>query len=175
MIDGLSENVMKENCFIDRISWAAPEDQQELVPLFLALYAHDVPEAAAPELTDVEAHINLLTDQSTPHRLAIAWSCDGVAMALASAAVFVSVSDPRRDHWRQVELKELFVLSEFRGHEIGAALFDWVANWAFANGACRMDWHVKSDNHRGISFYEAHGAEIIRSRLSMRKPLKAKP
>ncbi len=95
-------------------------------------------------------------------------------MALASAAVFVSVSDPRPDHWRQVELKELFVLSEYRGREIGASLFDWVKDWAVANGAIRMDWHVKSDNNRGISFYEAHGAEIVDSRLSMRKALEAK-
>ena len=171
---GRSESVMKKNRFIDRISWATAEDQQALIPLFLALYAHDVPEAAAPELKEVEAHISLLTDPNTPHRLAIAWSRDGLAMALAAVAVFVSVSDPRRDHWRQVELKELFVLSEFRGHEIGAALFDWVEDWAVANRVSRMDWHVKSDNHRGVSFYEARGAEIVRSRLSMRKRLKAK-
>ena len=166
---------MKKNRSIYRISWATYEDQQALVPLFLALYAHDVPEAATPDREDVEAHIALLTDLTTPHKLAIAWSGDGVAMALAAAAVFVSVSDPRRDQWRQVELKELFVLPEFRSREIGAALLDWIEDWATLNGVSRMDWHVKSDNHRGIAFYEAHGAELVRSRLSMRKRLKAKP
>lgn len=173
-ITGQSESVMKKNRFINRISWATSEDQQALVPLFLALYAHDVPEAAAPELKEVEAHIALLTDPNTPHRLAIAWSRDGTAMALAAAAVFVSVSDPRRDHWRQVELKELFVLSELRSQEIGAALLDWIEDWAMVNGVSRMDWHVKSDNHRGVSFYEARGAEVVRSRISMRKRLNAK-
>lgn len=156
---------------VERISWAEPKDWQALVPLFLALYAHDMPNVGTPTLEDVEEHIAVLTDLSTPHKLAIAWSRDGVAMALAAAAVFISVSDPRRNHWRQIEMKELFVLPEFRGQQIGAALFDWIEDWGLANGVSRIDWHVKSDNHRGISFYERYGAKVVPNRLSMRKRL----
>ena len=156
---------------IERISWARSEDRQALTPLLLALYAHEAPEAGTPTLKDVEDHIALLTDPTTPHKLAIAWNQEGIAIALAAVAVFISVSDPRRDHWRQIEMKELFVLPEFRGQKIGAALFEWIEDWAVANGVSRMDWHVKSDNRRGISFYERNGAKIVPGRLSMRKRL----
>ena len=165
----MKSSAVTEDQAVERISWAEPKDWQALVPLILALYSHDMPDAGTPTLADVEKHIALLTDPETPHQLAIAWRRDGVAMALAAVAVFVSVSDPRRGHWRQIEMKELFVLPDFRGQKVGAALFDWIKNWALANGVSRMDWHVKSDNHRGISFYERHGAEVVSDRLSMRK------
>lgn len=160
---------MKRNQAIERISWAKPEDSQMLAPLFLALYAHEVPEAETPPPEDVAAHIGLLIDPLTPHQLAIAWGRDGSPIALAAAAVFLSVSNPRRDHWRQVEIKELFVLPEYRGQEIGTTLLDWVESWARANGASRMDWHVKSENHSAISFYHTFGAHVVSGRLSMRK------
>lgn len=147
------------------------EDSEALVPLLCALYRHDVPEADEPALDDVKAHIALLTDPATPHRLAIAWGSETVAVGLAAVATFVSVRDPRPDRWRQAELKELFVLPEFRGKGIGAALLDWVEQRAIASDACRLDWHVKSNNDRGIAFYQSRGAAVVSDRLSMRKRL----
>ena len=154
-----------------RISWARAEDSKALVPLIKALYRHDVPDAEEPSLSEVSAHISLLTDPATPHRLAIAWENENLAIGLAAVAIFVSVSDPRPDRWRQAELKELFVLPDFRGEGVGAVLLDWVEEHAIGSDACRLDWHVKSENERGISFYQSRGATVVSNRLSMRKCL----
>ncbi len=43
-----------------------------------------------------------------------------------------------------------------------------VRDHALAVGACRIDWHVKRDNHRGIAFYQGLGAKVVENRLSMR-------
>ena len=153
------------------ISWASKEDAELLPPLFSMLYKHDVPEAPEPPNDVAKAHIAQLLDPGTPHKLAIAWREDRTAVGLAAVAIFVSISDPRPDRWKQMELKELFILPEYRGARVGAALLDWVEQQAMAAGACRIDWHVKKENHRGISFYQRNGAHIVDNRLSMRKPL----
>ena len=121
-----------------QIAWATQEDASSLVPLLLALYRHDVPEAAEPAPETVALHAARLLAHGTPHRLAIAWSKDGQAVGLAAAAQFVSVSDPRPEHWVQMELKELFVLQEYRGARIGEALMAWIEAEAKAGGACRI-------------------------------------
>ena len=154
-----------------RIDWAQPDDMAPLAPLWRTLSAHDVPDAPQPDDATLGRHLALLLAPDTPHQLAIAWNADGVAIGLAAVAIFISVSDPRPERWRQMELKELFVLPKYRSFGVGAALMDWVASQAESEGACRVDWHVKRDNVRGIAFYERHGAEIVENRLSMRKPL----
>jgi len=153
------------------ISWAQAKDSDALVPLLRALYKHDVPQAREPTLDEVKEHVALLTAPETPHRMAVAWDQDHLAIGLAALALFVSVSDPRPDRWRQAELKELFVLPNCRGKGIGGALLDWVEQEAIASAACRLDWHVRSHNDRGLSFYQSHGASVVKNRLSMRKPL----
>ena len=154
-----------------RISWAAPDDAARLRPLFRSLYAHDVPDAPEPTEASLEAHLERLLHPQSPHRLVIAWAADGSAVGLAAVAAFVSVSDPRPEKWSQMELKELYVLPEARASGIGAALMRWVEAEARAQGVCRIDWHVKCDNRRGIAFYERMGAKTVENRLSMRKTL----
>ena len=156
------------------LSWARPDDAERLVGLMQALTAHDIPDAAAPTEETMRGHLSLLLAETTPHRLAIAWDADGNACGLAAVAIFVSISDPRPEHRRQMELKELFVLEAHRGGGLGQALMEWVEAQARAVGAGRMDWHVKRDNDRGIAFYNRFGATIVESRLSMRKRLLAK-
>jgi GNAT superfamily N-acetyltransferase len=136
-----------------------------------ALYAHDVPDALRPDDATVLDHLDLLLDQSTPHRLAVAWIEPRKPVGLAAVAHFVSVSDPRSARWRQMELKELFVLQDHRSAGIGKALMAWVEREARAAGACRVDWHVKRENLRGIRFYQRLGAAVVSGRLSMRKLL----
>lgn len=154
-----------------RIAWATPDDVTTLVPLMYALYAHDVPDAPRPEAQTVRTHLERLLEPSTPHQLAIAWGPDGTALGLAAVAMFVSISDPRPVRWHQMELKELFVLETCRSDGIGQVLMAWVEARAREQGACRIDWHVKSDNDRGIAFYERFGARIVPNRSSMRKRL----
>ena len=142
-----------------------------MLPLMRALYAHEAPEAAAPGEARLLAHLNLLLDPATPHRLAVAWNEARQPLGLAAVAHFVSVSDPRPARWRQMELKELFVMPDHRSAGIGKALMAWVEREARAAGACRVDWHVKRENLRGIRFYQRLGAAVVSGRLSMRKLL----
>jgi GNAT superfamily N-acetyltransferase len=153
------------------IRWATAKDADRLLPLLSALYAHDTPDAEAPDQDTITAHVALLLDTGNPHKLAIAWSKEGRAVGLASVALFTSLSDPRPDRWRQMELKELFVLPGNRGQGLGQSLFTWVEAHARQNGAHRMDWHVKADNVRGIEFYKRLGADIVPNRRSMRRTL----
>lgn len=151
-----------------RIAFATPADGAALAPLLTALYRHDVPEAPPPAPETVMAHATRLLDPGTPHRLLIAWSAEGAALGLAAIALLTAVSDPRPNRWTQVEMKELFVLPAHRGQGIGRALMARVMDHARAAKACRIDWHVRRDNHRGIAFYQSLGAELVENRLSMR-------
>ncbi len=92
------------------LDWATEAHAEALVPLLAALGAHDVPDAPSSSEEDLLAHAQLLLSEQMPHRLLLAWDADGAALGLAAAAQFVSVSDPRPEHWLQMELKELFVL-----------------------------------------------------------------
>lgn len=154
-----------------RIGWAMPRDIPGLAPLMRALYAHETPAAPAPDDATLHAHLDRLMSPETPHRLAVAWDADGRALGLAAVAFFTSVSDPRPTHRTQAELKELFVLPGARSSGLGAAILHWVETQADARQACRVDWHVKRDNTRGIAFYERFGGAVVDTRLSMRKTL----
>lgn len=155
------------------IRWADLSDMEALHPLFRALYKHDVPEAPDPSDEIVSRHLTRLLNETAPHKLAVAWAQAGDAIGLAAVGTFQSISDPRPENWIQQELKELFVLSEWRSAGIGAQLISWIEAEARKQGVYRVDWHVKSSNSRGISFYEQLGATIIETRLSMRKYLKS--
>ena len=126
------------------ISWADETDAQSLAPLLRKLYKHDVPEAPEPSSEDVHAHIRHLLAPSTPHKIAIAHTEDELAVGLAGVAFFVSISDPRPEKRIQMELKELFVLAEYRSFGVGSALMSWVESEALKKTASRMDWHVKT-------------------------------
>ena len=156
---------------LSHIALAQPSDITALEPLFQALYAHETPNAATPDAGTCARHIQRLLDDQTPHDMIIAWGTDRRALGLAAIARVTSISDPRSDHWTQIDLKELFVLPGARGQNIGRALMEWVQSYAKQHGACRIDWHVKSDNADGIRFYERFGAKIHDGRLSMRKTL----
>lgn len=153
------------------ISWANLSDADAMVPLFEELYRHEGTGSILTDKVGALDHVNLLLDPATPHKLAIAWSHDGRAIGLAAVGMFISISDPRPSHRRQMELKELFVLPQLRGAGIGQALIGWIEAEAISAGACRIDWHVKIDNHRGIAFYRRQGATMVENRASMRKLL----
>lgn len=156
---------------LSHIALAQPSDIAALEPLFQALYAHETPNAATQDDAACARHIKRLLGEETPHDLVIAWGTDGRALGLAAIARVTSICDPHPDHWTQIDLKELFVLPEARGQNIGQALMEWVQSYAEQKGACRIDWHVKSDNADGIRFYERFGAKILKGRISMRKSL----
>jgi ribosomal protein S18 acetylase RimI-like enzyme len=59
------------------------------------------------------------------------------------------------------ELKQLYVLSRWKGTGIAQALMEWVIATARADGASHLVLSVYSDNHRAQRFYARYGmAEI---------------
>jgi len=58
-------------------------------------------------------------------------------------------------------LEDLFVLSEWRGHKIGSALFREVIAEAHRRGCGRMEWAVLTWNQLAMDFYERYGAERL--------------
>lgn len=156
---------------LGKISWARLGDAEAIVPLLIELYRHELSGAVMAENIVARDHATLLLDPAATHKLAIAWGKDGRALGLAAAGIFTSISDPRPSSRTQMELKELFVLPQMRGAGIGRALMAWIEAKAILAGASRIDWHVKSDNHRGIAFYRRQGASMVDNRASMRKRL----
>jgi len=139
------------------------------VPILSALHVYDIADASTPDPYAVLAHARLLIDPITPHRLVIAWDLQGKAIGLAAVGRFISISDFRLKSSLQFELKELFVLPEMRGQSVGSKLLEWIEKKAKEQDICRLDWHVKQQNQRGIAFYERQGGRIVEGRISMRK------
>ncbi len=58
-------------------------------------------------------------------------------------------------------IDELFVKNEFRGHGVGKALFQFIANEALKNHCNRMEWWVEKNNHQAMAFYNKLGARSL--------------
>lgn len=58
-------------------------------------------------------------------------------------------------------LDDLFVLEVQRGAGVGSALLTRLSSIAVEAGCCRLNWIVNRSNHRGISFHERLGAEVL--------------
>jgi len=67
-----------------------------------------------------------------------------------------------------IYLEDLFVRPEFRRHGIGSALLRHLAATAVENGWKRFEWQVLDWNRSAIEFYEAHGANLMRSWITCR-------
>jgi GNAT superfamily N-acetyltransferase len=57
-------------------------------------------------------------------------------------------------------LEDLFVLPEFRRHQIGGKLFDRVVVEAKLRKVKRMDWQVLDWNEPAINFYKTKNAQL---------------
>jgi len=58
-------------------------------------------------------------------------------------------------------LEDIFVLSEWRGHKVGSALFREVIAEARRRGCGRIEWAVLTWNQLAIDFYERYGAKRL--------------
>lgn len=112
--------------------------------------------------------VDNLLSATSPHRLVVA-SPDGKSViGLAAVTLVYSLVDFSKDKRKQCQLKELYVRSSARSQGVGKALMSWVARYACENECRRLDWPVKAENKRGISFYESLGAERLLERISYR-------
>jgi GNAT superfamily N-acetyltransferase len=65
-------------------------------------------------------------------------------------------------------LEDLFVLSEYRQHRVGYALFRHCVAEAARRGCARMEWTVLDWNSHAITFYERQGARHLSEWLPYR-------
>ena len=71
---------------------------------------------------------------------------------------------------RVLEIDELFVIAEFRGHGLGRAILEFVEAEARKFGAVLLTLETEADNENAQAFYGKHGFTILERRL-MRKRL----
>lgn len=57
-------------------------------------------------------------------------------------------------------LENLFVLKQFRGLGVGAALLQEAKNVCDESGQLHMKWEVQLDNDKAIEFYKKQGATV---------------
>ena len=150
-----------------RVELVSETQHESLIDLLCELHTYYNASSTVPRDV-VREHLleNLLGAQS-PHRLIVASTDNGV-VGLAAITVVYSLVEPAVDKRKHCHLKELYVRSSGRSQGIGRALMSWVAQYAFENGCCRIDWPVKASNARGMAFYESLGAEQVVDRLSYR-------
>jgi GNAT superfamily N-acetyltransferase len=116
----------------------------------------------------VKSHlINNLLGADSPLRIVVACENERV-LGFAAISLTYSLVEPMPDKCRQCQLKELYVLTSARGRGIGTSIMSWVAQYAMNNGCHRIDWPVKANNARGISFYTQLGAQQVIERISFR-------
>ena len=140
---------------------------ESLIDLLCELHAYYNKGSVASREVVREHLLENLLSAGSPHRLAVAWTDDGV-IGLAAISLVYSLVDPTVDKRKQCQLKELYVRTSARSRGVGRALMAWVARFAFENGCCRIDWPVNAANARGLSFYRGLGAEPVVERLSYR-------
>ncbi len=58
-------------------------------------------------------------------------------------------------------LEDLFVQPEYRGHGIGKALLQHLAQLALARGCGRLEWSVLDWNELALGFYRRCGAQVL--------------
>jgi GNAT superfamily N-acetyltransferase len=96
-----------------------------------------------------------LADERFAFRLA---ECDG------QLAGFVKLGPPELPVERKaeaIELRQFYLLHQWRGAGIANALMDWAMDEARARGAREMYLTVYTENHRARRFYERYGFEVV--------------
>ena len=76
---------------------------------------------------------------------------------------------------RVLEIDELFIRSEWRGHGLGRAVLEFVETQAHEVGAVLLTLETEADNENAQAFYARHGFTILERQLMrklLRKPLR---
>ncbi|MEM1145569.1 MAG: GNAT family N-acetyltransferase [Pseudomonadota bacterium] len=150
------------------VGFVKPDQHESLVVLLCELFSYyNKPADVSPEVVEAHLHNRLLAEDS-PLRMVVAAGCHGDVVGMAAISLTYSVVIPTPDGFKQCQLKELYVREGQRRRGAGYALMKWVAHFACDQGCCRIDWPVKSDNDKGISFYQRLGALRVPNRASYR-------
>lgn len=150
-----------------KVGFASARHRSSLTDVLEELNRYYHPEDPA-DRDEIAAHLDKhLLPRNAPTKLIVAAEGNEV-LGLAAISMLYSIVEPGPDACRQLSMKELFVRSFARERGIGGMLMEWIANYAERHNCSRMDWHVRSANQRGISFYMSCGAERVQDRMSYR-------
>jgi GNAT superfamily N-acetyltransferase len=136
------------------IRFATPGDALTILHLIklLAEYEHE-PHAVAVTAAELRAQLG---EAHPPFECLIA---EGESGPLGFALFFRNYST-----WRGrsgLFLEDLFVLKEYRGHGVGAALMRRLRQIVAERGWGRMEWAVLNWNTTAQNFYRGHGARPL--------------
>ncbi len=118
----------------------------------LAEYEQRLDQVVASE-ADLERA--LFGENATTEAVLALWEGQPIGYAL-----FYPVFSTFRGNYA-LHLEDVFVLPEYRGHQVGYALMGYVANEARKRGYDRVQWQVLGWNTPAIEFYHRLGAEPL--------------
>jgi len=84
-------------------------------------------------------------------------SVEGRVVGMASVALLY----PAPKEHGQLQMKELYVVSDYRSRGVGRALMLWLARYAVAQRCGRFDWTAEASNTGALAFYEELGARHV--------------
>ncbi len=102
--------------------------------------------------TDELLRASLFGDRPVAEVVIAEWNGEAVGFALFFHNYSTFLARPG------IYLEDLFVRPEFRGHGIGKALLQHLAQLAVARGCGRLEWSVLDWNEPAIGFYKSLGA-----------------
>jgi GNAT superfamily N-acetyltransferase len=134
---------------------ATRDDGSALLSLVDALNGYE----KLPPL-DAAAKSRLIKDMCSEHPRFDAYLAEVDARAVGYAIVFETYSSFLA--LPTLYLEDLFVLQEYRGRNVGYALFKSMVAEAYRRGCGRMDWAVLDWNQLAIDFYKRIGATHLK-------------
>jgi GNAT superfamily N-acetyltransferase len=137
---------------------AGMDDAQAIDHVFRTSFADTFARLYRPE--DLEAFLGKFTLDSWKSELADERFTFQLAEAEGQPIGFVKLGPPELPveadgPW--IELRQLYVLNEWRGAGAAGQLMDWALAKARATGVNELYLTVYTDNHRARRFYEKHG------------------
>lgn len=140
------------------------EDAEAIDGLFRKSFCDTFAHLYRPE--DLEAFLGKFTRQAWESELVDERFAFQVAEANGVPVGYVKLGPPQLPVERcdpVIELRQFYLLHEWRGAGIAHALMDWAMEEARVRGAREMYLTVYTDNHRAKRFYERYGFRQVGS------------
>ncbi|MDT9599280.1 GNAT family N-acetyltransferase [Sphingosinicella rhizophila] len=141
---------------------AGPDDAARLAELGRRTFIDTFGHLYAPE--DLAAFLEVHSAESWREQLGDGTLSTCLAEADGAAVAYAKVGPPSlpfQPRGPSVELRQLYVLKQWHGAGVAAALMDWAIAEARTRGGEDLYLSVFIDNHRARRFYERYGFEEV--------------
>ena len=138
------------------------EDAEAIDGLFRKSFCDTFAHLYRPD--DLEAFLSKFTPEAWETELADERFAFQVAEADGVPIGFVKLGPPELPVERRgpaVEIRQFYLVHEWRGAGVAHALMDWAMEEARVRGAREMYLTVYTENHRAKRFYERYGFEAV--------------